>query len=97
VAEPIPTIELLPDFPSGWRGGSVEVHQAMTLYGPVSFALRWHGARPALLWDQGEGSIRLICPSLDPSWSTMEAKGETLLAGSSDGLVEVPKPGDSFI
>ena len=91
-----PTIELLPGFPAAWRGGPVEVHEAPTLYGTLSFAIRWHGARPALLWDQGEGSAILVCPALDPDWSTNEAKGETLLAGTSEGLVDVPAPGDSF-
>jgi hypothetical protein len=91
-----PTVDLVPDFPASWRGGSVDVHQAATLYGPVSFAIRWHGARPALLWDQGAGSATLVCPALDPDWQTTESRGETLLAGSADGLIEVPGPGDSF-
>ena len=92
-----PTIELLPEYPTAWRGGSLEVHQAPTLYGPVSFAIRWHGARPALLWEQPDDSVRLECPGLDPEWSTTDQRGETLLAGSSGGLVDVPGPGDSFI
>ncbi len=92
-----PTIELLPGFPASWRGGSVEIHDAATAYGPMSFAIRWHGARPALLWDQGEADNVLVCPALDPHWSSELAKGETLLAGSSDGLAEAPAPGDSFI
>ncbi len=92
-----PTIELLPGFPASWRGGSVEIHDAATAYGPVSFAIRWHGARPALLWDQGEANNVLVCPALDPDWSSELAKGETLLAGSSDGLADAPAPGDSFI
>jgi hypothetical protein len=92
-----PTIELLPEFPASWRGGPVEVHNAPTLYGPVSFAIRWHGARPALLWDQGDGDAVLICPSLDPEWRTKRSKGETLLAGVAEGLDDIPAPGDSFI
>lgn len=91
-----PTIELVPDHPTAWRGGSLEVHEAATLYGPLSYAIRWHGPRPALLWDASQCRARLICPSLDPGWSTSNDRGETLLAGSADGLVDAPAPGDSF-
>jgi hypothetical protein len=41
---------LLPRFPSGWRGGDVEVHRAPTRFGRISFGVRWHGPRPAMLW-----------------------------------------------
>jgi len=93
---PEPTVELVPDHPTAWRGGSLEVHQAATLYGPLSYAIRWHGPRPALLWDASECRARIFCPSLDPDWSTTEDRGEALLAGSADGLVDAPAPGDSF-
>jgi hypothetical protein len=46
--------------------------------------VRWHGARPALLWDAPVG-VELRTPVLDPSWSTREPAGETLLA-------EPPRP-----
>ncbi len=91
-----PTIELVPDHPTAWRGGSLEVHRAATLHGRLSYAIRWHGPRPALLWDASECRARIICPSLDPVWSTSDDRGETLLAGSADGLVAVPAPGESF-
>ena len=91
-----PTIELVPGHPVAWRGGAVEVHQAPTLHGPLSFAIRWHGARPALLWDAAGCNARLICPSLDPEWSTTESRGDALLAGAAEGLVDVPAPGQSF-
>ncbi len=91
-----PTVELVPDHPIAWRGGSLEVHRAATLYGPFSFAIRWHGPRPALLWDRSDCRARIICPSLDPDWSTSHDRGETLLAGTTDGLLDVPAPGDSF-
>ena len=91
-----PVIELTPDHPAAWRGGSIEVHQATTLYGPLSYAIRWHGPRPALLWDASHCQARLVCPSLDPGWSTVGDRGETLLVGSATGLVDVPGPGDPF-
>ncbi len=101
------TIELLPEFPTAWRGGAVEVHRAPVSGARVSFAIRWHGYRPALLWDveppAADGSaeaaqpvITLTCPGLDPSWSTTELKGETLLAGVAEELPDAPAPGDSF-
>ncbi len=96
MTDPEPTIELLPAYPTAWRGGPLEVHQAATLYGPLSYAIRWHGARPALLWDASECSARLICPALDPDWSATPGRGETLLAGSAGGLENTPAPGDSF-
>jgi hypothetical protein len=70
---------LLVELPVEWRGQSLEVHDAPTRAGRVSYAVRWHGARPALLWEC-ERPIRLSAPGLDRAWSTTEPKGETLLA-----------------
>jgi len=72
-------IAVLPGFRPAWLGQSIAVHDAPLRRGRVSFALRWHGARPALLWDAPAGS-RLHAPALDPSWSSDVAAGETLLA-----------------
>ena len=55
------------------------MHDAPTRAGRVSYAVRWHGARPALLWEC-ERPIRLSAPGLDRDWSTTEPRGETLLA-----------------
>jgi hypothetical protein len=73
--------------PDSWRGQPIEVHDAPTHFGPVSFAVRYHGDRPALLWDLrrragvvGADVVRITVPGLDPSWSSTEAKGEVLLA-----------------
>ncbi len=44
-------LALLPGFPAAWAGQPVEVHDLPTALGRISFALRWHGERPALLWD----------------------------------------------
>ncbi len=71
-------ISLCTDLPDAWRGVSFEVHDAPTRHGNVSYAVRWHGARPALLWDAPAGT-RLDAPGLDPAWSTTEAQGEALL------------------
>ncbi len=100
------TIEVLPRFPAAWRGGSVEVHRAPVAGVLVSFALRWHGFRPALLWDVVDarpaamadrfGPPTLTCPGLDPRWRTSEPTGEALLAGTATDLPAAPEPGDSF-
>ncbi len=92
-----PVVDLLPRFPAAWRGGGLDVHKAPTLGGLVSFAVRWHGARPALLWEVASaGPVIVTCRGLDPGWSTAEARGEVLLAGSTQGLADAPAPGDSF-
>jgi hypothetical protein len=69
--------------PDGWYGKGWEVHDAPSAYGRVSYAVRWHGDRVALLWETaphaGVGRVRLTAPGLDRSWSTTEAAGEALL------------------
>lgn len=92
-----PALDLLPGFPPAWRGGGLDVNRGPTLSGLVSFALRWHGARPALLWEVASPApVTLTCRALDPDWSTVEPSGEVLLAGTTLGLIEAPGPGDSF-
>lgn len=79
--------------PDEWAGQGLEVHDAPTAFGPMSFAVRWHGRRPALLWDlrthPGLGPVLLRAPGLDATWSSVEPKGEALL-----GLAPAPaRPG----
>jgi hypothetical protein len=76
---------LLPD---AWIGQSIEVHDAPTHAGRLSFAVRWHGERPALLWEldarDGDGAaVTITAPGLDPSFSTTDVKGEALLGVAS--------------
>jgi hypothetical protein len=72
-------VELLPHFPQEWLGRPVAANDLPTRHGPVSFALRWHGAKPALLWEAPDGaSVR--APALDGSWTARGASGEALLA-----------------
>jgi hypothetical protein len=71
-------VAVLPGFRAEWVGAPIAVHDAPTRAGLVSFALRWHGERPALLWDVPSG-VRLRAPVLDPSWSGPGGQGETLL------------------
>ena len=71
-------VELFPSLPDEWRGAALDVRDAPTREGPVSCAVRWHGERPALLWDAPAG-VTVRAPGLDPSWSTDQRTGETLL------------------
>jgi len=77
-------LALLPLFAPRWYGGGIDVHDMPTSHGSLSFAVRWHGERPALLWElepkPGAASVRITAPGLDPSWSSADARGEALLA-----------------
>ena len=44
----------------------------------IDYTVRWHGERPAVLWDVTGEPVELTAPLLDPGWSTVEAKGEVL-------------------
>jgi hypothetical protein len=98
--------------PEAWFGQGWEVHDAPTADGHVSYAVRWHGDRVALLWEvephEGHGPVRLTAPGLDPGWSTTDRRGEALL-GPVPGVGEParaaapvgargpgPRQGDSF-
>jgi hypothetical protein len=98
--------------PEAWFGQGWEVHDAPTAHGHVSYAVRWHGDRVALLWEvephEGHGPVRLTAPGLDPGWSTTDRRGEALL-GPVPGVGEParaaapvgargpgPRQGDSF-
>ena len=75
-----PTIDLLPSFGEQWLGQPIAVHRLPTIGGSLSFALRWHGARPALLWEvETDRSFTLTCSAIDESWSSSEQRGEVLL------------------
>jgi hypothetical protein len=70
--------------PPDWLGQPIEVHDAPTAFGRVSYAVRWHGDRPALLWEldphDDAAAVRLSAPGLDATWSTTEHRGDALLA-----------------
>jgi hypothetical protein len=71
-------IEGLVSLPPDWRGQSLDVRDAPTRHGPVSYSVRWHGDRVAFLWDVPAG-VTTRAPAFDPAWSTGEPRGEALL------------------
>jgi hypothetical protein len=93
-AEPVPGIRavaaverrlarggsLLPDgIPTAWRGAPLEGYDLAV--GPattLSFAVRWHGERPAVLWEVTGEPVELRAPEVDPSWRTLARSGEAL-------------------
>jgi hypothetical protein len=69
--------------PRLWLGANLECHRvsAGALH-TVSFGIRWHGEKPALLWEvSGPAGVKLDAGLCDPTWSTVEPTGETLLLG----------------
>ena len=75
-------IDLLPGMRRSWYGQPVSFSRLPVAGGRLSCALRWHGARPALLWefdgDMPDG-YRLTCAALDPEFESTESSGEVLL------------------
>ena len=88
VAEAADRLVMLPAPPEAWNRASVDARSLVTLHGVLSFSVRWHGPRPAVLWelappgDHGAGGdfdgVALRC-GLDASWSAPGSAGETLL------------------
>src|SRR5439155_1947885 len=78
-----PALALCSMLPDDWWGRALEVHDAPTHAGTLSYAVRWHGERPALLWELVRHDdvpvTWLTAPGLDPSWSSEEPRGEVLL------------------
>jgi hypothetical protein len=72
-------VQLLPEVPTTWFGQGIEAHRLPVPGGLLGFAVRWHGARPALLWD-ADVDLHLRCPGLDPTWSSSQRAGDALLA-----------------
>lgn len=74
------TVTLLPDgLPADWLGTSCEAHGiAVGAHHTVSFAVRWHGERPAVLWEVDGPPGLVLRSGVDGAWSTIEARGEAL-------------------
>lgn len=86
-------VALTPVLPTSWLGQPWEVHDLLTPAGRLGYAVRWHGDRPALLWEldphPGSAPATIRAPGLDPAWSSTERSGEALL-----GPVAAPDAAD---
>jgi hypothetical protein len=77
-------IDLFPaPLPLPWRGQPVEAYRVPVGAAVLGVALRWHGARPALLWELDGPPVELRCSGLDSSWVGNGARGEALLAAAA--------------
>jgi hypothetical protein len=72
-------IDLVPGYPAAWAGLALAIHGVRSRSTTLGLAVRWHGDRPALLWEIDE-AVTLTCRRLDPSWSASAVRGEALLA-----------------
>ncbi len=80
--------EILPGgIPSAWWGVNFEMHgvplgidagRPASAVSTVSFAVRWHGDRPAVLWEISGEPLELSSPAADPAWRTVGSQGEAL-------------------
>lgn len=79
------TITLLPDgMPNDWLGVSCEAHGiAVGDRHTVSFAIRWHGERPAVLWEVTGPAGVTLRSGVDTSWSISDVRGEALWSAPS--------------
>lgn len=76
-------IEAIPSLPAQWRGQPIDVLRAPTGLGQFSYGLRWHGARPALLWELDaapDSPVTVRAPAIDSVFESADISGETLLA-----------------
>jgi hypothetical protein len=76
-------IEICPrGIDAGWLGANFECHRLVA--SPehlISFAVRWHGDKPALLWEiDGPPGARVAASAVDGTFSSTEMRGETLLS-----------------
>jgi hypothetical protein len=77
------TLDLLPSpFPPSWAGQAVDAYGVPIGGDPsvtVGVAVRWHGERPALLWEVAGAAVALTSSGLYPAWSAAAGRGEALL------------------
>jgi hypothetical protein len=79
--------------PPSWLGANFEVHGLPTsARSTLSFAVRWHGERPALLWEQTGPPVILTARAIDAAWQSDEPSGETLLAAPARLMAPADDP-----
>jgi hypothetical protein len=89
-------VALLCGLPSTWAGATIEWHGLAATAASVSCAVRWHGRRPALLWEiaGSERPVALTAPTLDPDWRHETDTADLAPDGSWKGeALLAPTPG----
>ena len=79
--------------PAAWLGQNFEVYGVPT--GPasaVSFALRWHGERPAVLWECTGDAVTLTSSGAAPDWRTTDRTGDVLWPVPAGAEPAAPDP-----
>ena len=94
-------VAIVPGVPSEWFGAAMEAHAMPVTGGAVAFGLRWHGERPAVLWDLATAAPTSVCaPSLDAAWSDERPRAEALLGVTAglelDEAPRGPEPGQGI-
>ncbi|MEM8902695.1 MAG: hypothetical protein AAGF02_03240 [Actinomycetota bacterium] len=76
-------LQLASVVPPHWYGADWEARDVPTHAGRLGFAVRWHGDRPALLWElephDDAPAWHLVAPGLGADFVTREPRGEALL------------------
>lgn len=72
--------EALSLLPPEWVHREVEVRDAPTHSGRLSYQLTWDGDRPVLAWEWKQGGGTLRAPGLDPTWNSSDGAGEAVLS-----------------
>ena len=85
-----PALALCTILPEEWRGRDLEVEDAPTWYGRLSYALDWRGDRPRLEWRLERhpdltGPVRITAPGLDRTWTSSDPAGEAVLGTAAAG------------
>lgn len=70
-------------FHEAWLGADFEVHGVAVGDGDqrlatVGYAIRWHGARPAFIYEVSDGPVQLSAPVVAPEWSSAAVSAEAL-------------------
>ena len=90
VTEAADHLVIAPFMPDEWIGAPVDARGLITRHGVLSFSVRWHGSRPALLWElapaggQDSSQTTVRC-GLDQSWQSGAPAGEALLGPGTTG------------
>lgn len=94
-------LNLLWGMPTSWGGRSLQFSGWTTAWGELSYAVRWHGERLAILWeitphpaiDPTRVAPTLRAGAIDPAWSASGWSGEGLLTPHASFVPEPQETG----